>query len=256
MALKVCLAERVGVGLRPPAENKELTGFPLPPDPLEPLKGPGRRTYCARGAIYVSYRAHWVRRFDHAPHCQGLHDQSQPGRPAPYNNSALVTTDMQTSSTDTDLEPLQHERVAVKIYGRPPSRARRTRSRGRPSARSAACRADRCSAQAPAESGSRFHQPACDMSWRVRRRAQRSRRVARKTRLGYKSMAAKVGHVPPRTFRLKANAANCPARMSQAQCLSSAGPAGRWRRRFVAMSKACSGRRMAWRESCSARSHR
>lgn len=38
------LAERVGFGLRPPVENKELTGFRLPPDPLEPLKGPGRRT--------------------------------------------------------------------------------------------------------------------------------------------------------------------------------------------------------------------
>ena len=52
------LAERVGFGLRPPVENKELSGIPLPPDPPEPLKGPGRRTYCARGAIYVSYMAY------------------------------------------------------------------------------------------------------------------------------------------------------------------------------------------------------
>jgi len=38
------LAERVGFGLRPRVENKELSGIPLPPDPLEPLKRRGRRT--------------------------------------------------------------------------------------------------------------------------------------------------------------------------------------------------------------------
>ena len=29
----------------------------LPPDPLETLKGPGRRTYCARGAMSHMYTA-------------------------------------------------------------------------------------------------------------------------------------------------------------------------------------------------------
>jgi len=51
------LAERVGFGLLLVVENKELTGFRLPPDPLETPKGQGRRTYCARGAIYVTYTA-------------------------------------------------------------------------------------------------------------------------------------------------------------------------------------------------------
>ncbi len=51
------MAERVGFGLRPPVANKELTGIHLPHDPLEPLKGLGRRTYCARGARYVTYMA-------------------------------------------------------------------------------------------------------------------------------------------------------------------------------------------------------
>jgi antitoxin VapB len=55
------LAERVGFGLRPVVENKELTGFPLPPDPPEPLESRDGRTYCARGAIYQMYMAYWLR---------------------------------------------------------------------------------------------------------------------------------------------------------------------------------------------------
>jgi antitoxin VapB len=55
------MAERVGFGLRPVVENKELTGFPLPPDPPEPLESRDGRTYCARGAIYDMYMAYWLR---------------------------------------------------------------------------------------------------------------------------------------------------------------------------------------------------
>jgi len=51
------MAERVGFGLLLVVENKELTGIHLPHDPLEPLKTLGRRTYCARGAIYIWYMA-------------------------------------------------------------------------------------------------------------------------------------------------------------------------------------------------------
>jgi len=32
--------------------NTGLSGFPLPPDPPEPHESLGRRTYCARGAVY------------------------------------------------------------------------------------------------------------------------------------------------------------------------------------------------------------
>jgi len=51
------LAERVGFEPLLVVENKELTGSPLPHDPLETLKDPARRTYCPRDAIYDSYMA-------------------------------------------------------------------------------------------------------------------------------------------------------------------------------------------------------
>jgi len=51
------LAERVGFAPSHVVENKELTGIDLPYDPLKTLKDPGRRTYCARGAIYHLYMA-------------------------------------------------------------------------------------------------------------------------------------------------------------------------------------------------------
>ncbi len=51
------VAQRVGFEPLLGIENKELTGSPLPHDPLETLKDPGRRTYCARDAIYDSYMA-------------------------------------------------------------------------------------------------------------------------------------------------------------------------------------------------------
>ena len=69
------LAERVGFGLLPLGENKELSGLSFPHDPLETLKSPGRRTYCARGAIYPLYMAYWPGRLAHAPNRQGLLDQ-------------------------------------------------------------------------------------------------------------------------------------------------------------------------------------
>jgi hypothetical protein len=39
------LAERVGFEPLSGVENKELKGFRLPHDPLDPLKSPGRDTY-------------------------------------------------------------------------------------------------------------------------------------------------------------------------------------------------------------------
>ena len=50
-------AERVGFESLLSVENKELTAILLPHDPLETPKDPGRRTYCARGAIYWTYMA-------------------------------------------------------------------------------------------------------------------------------------------------------------------------------------------------------
>ena len=57
-----------------------LSGFPLPQDPLEPLESLGRRTYCARGAIYLVYGR--TSGADRGAHRQGLHDQPQPSRAA------------------------------------------------------------------------------------------------------------------------------------------------------------------------------
>jgi hypothetical protein len=45
------MAERVGFAPSHVIENTGLSGFRLPPDPLEPHKSPGRRTYCARGTM-------------------------------------------------------------------------------------------------------------------------------------------------------------------------------------------------------------
>ena len=57
------MAERVGFGLLLVVENKELSGILVPPDPLEPLKDLGRRTYRARGVICERYMAHRLRSF-------------------------------------------------------------------------------------------------------------------------------------------------------------------------------------------------
>jgi hypothetical protein len=54
------LAERVGFAPSHVVANTGLSGFPLPPDPLELLKSLGRRTYCARGAVYSRI---WQRSF-------------------------------------------------------------------------------------------------------------------------------------------------------------------------------------------------
>jgi hypothetical protein len=51
------MAERVGFAPLLVIENKELKGFLVPHDPLKVLKSQGRRTYCARGAVYVTYMA-------------------------------------------------------------------------------------------------------------------------------------------------------------------------------------------------------
>ncbi len=51
------MAERARFGLLLVVENTELAGIRLPHDPLEPLKTLGRRTYCARVAIYIWYMA-------------------------------------------------------------------------------------------------------------------------------------------------------------------------------------------------------
>ena len=61
------MAERVGFGLRPHVENKGLTGFPLPPDPPEPLESRDGRTYCARGAIYEMYLAPFLKSLRPSP---------------------------------------------------------------------------------------------------------------------------------------------------------------------------------------------
>jgi hypothetical protein len=53
---RLVMAERVGFAPSHVVANTGLSGFQLPPDPLEPLESLGRRTYCARGASPRSAR--------------------------------------------------------------------------------------------------------------------------------------------------------------------------------------------------------
>ena len=86
------MAERVGFGLRPPVENKRLTGFPLPPDPPEPLESRDGRTYCARGAIYKMYTA---------PFLNSLRPSLEPTRPDGTNHcEPEVPTRAHTSNSE------------------------------------------------------------------------------------------------------------------------------------------------------------